>query len=86
MVATISAMVSCTSATYIKSRLLTTENSGSQGTAIVLGGHGFSIGTGRADGNEIAPVAFVQDDALAEYVGTFTTGSHHIVGELWTVG
>ena len=54
--------------------------------AIVLRCHDFAIGTGRADGDEVATVGGVEVDGLAKHVGALTHGTYYIVGYLGLVG
>ena len=53
---------------------LITEHCAGEAVAVILGSHGFAIGAGAADGDEVAPVTFVEHHALAEYVGLSQTG------------
>ena len=51
-----------------------------QRSAVVAGGHDFAIGTGRANGNEVATVGAVQVSLLGKDVGRFADGPYDVVG------
>ena len=54
--------------------------------AVVLRGHDFAIGTGRADGDEVATMGGIEVDGFAKHVGTLAYGAYDIVGHLGLVG
>lgn len=77
---------------YLGSRLtshcskLIAQVSLGQRVAVVLRCHDLTIGSGRADGDEVATVGGIEVDGLAKHVGALAHGAYDIVGHLGLVG
>ena len=68
------------------SRTRSVKQGTGQGAAVVLGCHGFPIGTGAPDGKQVAAAAFRKDDTPGEHVGALADRADHVVLHPGAVG